>query len=82
MAGSKTHEQQLRTFERKPDIPRPGEPGTDPNDVEIRTPDREARQSEMPVSRGGMNQESRNHNKHNHPTQSGHRPQPATTEKS
>ena len=35
-------------------------------------PDR--RESEMPVSRGGMNQESR-HNKHNEPGQQGHGPQ-------
>jgi hypothetical protein len=33
-----------------------------------------ARQSEWPVSRGGLNQES-DHNKHNDPGQSGHKPQ-------
>ncbi len=36
------------------------------------TPD--TRESEMKVSRGGMNQESR-HNKHNDPGQPGHGPQ-------
>jgi hypothetical protein len=33
-----------------------------------------ARQSELPVSQQGMNQES-DHNKHNDPGQSGHKPQ-------
>jgi hypothetical protein len=37
--------------------------------------DPEARQSEFPVSRGGLNQESRDHNKNNNPGQSGHKPQ-------
>ncbi len=35
------------------------------------------RQSEMPVSQQGMNQESQ-HNKHNDPGQTGHRPQKHT----
>jgi hypothetical protein len=34
----------------------------------------QTRQSEMPVSRGGVNQESE-HNKHNDPGQRGHGPQ-------
>jgi hypothetical protein len=34
----------------------------------------QTRQSEMPVSRGGINQESE-HNKHNDPGQRGHGPQ-------
>jgi hypothetical protein len=34
----------------------------------------EARNSEFPVSQGGMNQES-SHNKHNDPGQPGHKPQ-------
>src|SRR4051794_3614519 len=36
-----------------------------------------ARESEFPVSRSGMNQES-DHNKHNDPGQSGHKPQQPT----
>ena len=72
MQGPKTHEQHRRTLERKPDMPdarRDAPPaGTHPP----RNPD--ARQSEFPVSRGGMNQES-DHNKHNDSGQSGHKPQ-------
>jgi hypothetical protein len=68
MQGRKTHEQQLRILERKPDIDGPAEP---PSHKE---PKRDARQSEFAVSRGGMHQESQ-HNKHNDPGQSGHKPQ-------
>ncbi|TAI63969.1 hypothetical protein CWO89_21455 [Bradyrhizobium sp. Leo170] len=78
MQGKKTHEQQLRMLERKPDVP-------DARNVEqrgarivedagARHPKQDARQSEFPVSRGGLNQES-HHNKHNDPGQSGHKPQ-------
>lgn len=75
MQGPKTHEQQLRILERKPDLaaehgesdPQPSQPAPMPR----------ARQSEFPVSRGGMNQES-DHNKHNDEGQSGHKPQPLT----
>jgi hypothetical protein len=79
MAGRKTHEQQLRTFERKPDVPdarRTDDELQHINDVATggHEPDRSARQSEFAVSRGGMNQES-THNKHNHPGQQGHEPQ-------
>lgn len=35
----------------------------------------EARRSEYPVSRGGLHQESRDHNKHNRAGQTGHKPQ-------
>jgi hypothetical protein len=75
--GNKTHEQFRRTLERKDDI-------ADRQELEsaghpsgsTRTPRADsARQSEMPVSRRGMNQESRGHNKHNDPGQSGHKPQ-------
>jgi hypothetical protein len=75
--GKKTHEQQLRILERKPDVP-------DARQIEeelAHTPDRGAktakgggRQSEFSVSRGGLNQESQ-HNKHNHSGQPGHKPQ-------
>jgi hypothetical protein len=76
--GRKTHEQFLRTIERKDDIAKPGEgaeiAGGGPGNT--RTPrDPAARQSDVLVSRGGMNQESRDHNKHNNPGQSGHKPQ-------
>lgn len=73
---SKTREQFKRTLERKPDMPKHGDAATlgqRPDASRLpRTP--EARQSEMPVSRQGMHQESQ-HNKHNHPTQPGHGPQ-------
>ncbi|GHC68616.1 hypothetical protein [Limoniibacter endophyticus] len=63
MTGKKTHEKQVRTFERRDDYHRRDDqidsaPGTN-------LKNQEARQSEFPVSRGGMNQESRQHNKHN-----------------
>lgn len=78
LQGKKTHEQQLRMLERKPDVPemRNGEQGGARNveDVAVRRPKYDARQSEFPVSRGGLNQES-HHNKHNDPGQSGHKPQ-------
>jgi hypothetical protein len=70
--GRKTHEQFLRNLERKDDLPKPGE--TLAERPTHQPYDRDARQSEMPVSRGGMNQES-SHNKHNDPGQSGHKPQ-------
>jgi hypothetical protein len=79
MQGKKTHEQTIRMLERKTDIPdaRLNRPeieeslGTD----RAKDPDRKARRSEFPISRGGMNEESRDHNKHNDPGQSGHKPQ-------
>jgi hypothetical protein len=42
---------------------------------QAKTPNRKARQGEIPVSGGGPHQESRDHNKHNDPGQSGHKPQ-------
>lgn len=76
--GRKTHEQQLRMLERKSDVPDPRqieqEIARGSEDRGARPPKDHARQSEFPVSRGGMNQESR-HNKHNDPGQSGHKPQ-------
>jgi hypothetical protein len=62
MSGKKTREQLTRTLERKPDVPRPDE--FDPEAVEEarRLPrHRERRESEYPVSRAGMHQESRQH---------------------
>ena len=64
--------------ERKEPIAKPGEgaevEGAQPTGS--RAPrDPAARQSDVLVSRGGMNQESRDHNKHNNPGQSGHKPQ-------
>src|SRR4051812_36811053 len=60
MAGRKTHEQQLRTFERKPDVPdaRQMEAALDraSDDRTSHPPRRDARQSEFPVSRGGVHQ--------------------------
>jgi hypothetical protein len=77
--GDKTHEQHLRILERKDDMAKPGE--IDLSDASAAAAsaqvpkDPDARRSEMPVSRGGMNQESRDHNKHNKGGQSGHKPQ-------
>jgi len=76
--GSKTHEQFLRSLERKEDVPKAGEveSASEQPAAVTRTPsDPEARRSEFAVSRRGMNQESRDHNKHNHPGQSGYKPQ-------
>ncbi|WP_245443147.1 hypothetical protein [Labrys okinawensis] len=78
LQGRKTHEQQLRTLERKPDVPDRRQEETSlsrPGDSILPLPKREARQAEFPVSRGGLNQESRDHNKHNRSGQEGHRPQ-------
>ena len=76
--GKKTHEQQLRILERKPDVPDARrieeEVARIQRDGGARTAKRGVRQSEFPVSRGGLNQESQ-HNKHNHSGQSGHKPQ-------
>ncbi len=74
MAGKKTHEQQLRTFERKSDVPGHRQERVAEQNDAAQLPDREARQSEFPVSRGGLNQES-DHHKHNNPGQAGHKPQ-------
>lgn len=82
MQGKKTHEQLVRTLERKDDVPKAREMGQSEASPDRQAPvaaqpvkDQAARQSEMAVSRGGMNQESRDHNKHNNPGQSGHKPQ-------
>ena len=57
----------LRILEKKPDV--------EHNSRLQRSPT--ARESEFPVSRSGMNQES-DHNKHNDPGQPGHKPQQPT----
>jgi hypothetical protein len=63
MQGNKTHEQQVKILERKDDGHR-----------------KDANQSEAVGAFGSgtprtVNQESRDHNKHNNPGQSGHGPQ-------
>jgi hypothetical protein len=79
MQGKKTHEQQVRILERKPDMPdaRQTDAVTDSATRTDRVPvlNPQARESEFPVSRGGFNQENRDHNKHNHLDQTGHKPQ-------
>ena len=62
MAGNKTHEQQLKIIEHRegPNVP-PEEPA--------------GRDSAPPVSRAGLHQETRDHNKHNHAGQTGHKRQ-------
>lgn len=77
MVGRKTHEQQLRTLERKSDVPdgRQMEAQLGSDGEPYRKPAGSARSAEFPVSRAGMNQESRDHNKHNHRGQQGHKPQ-------
>ena len=82
MPGNKTHEQQLRAFERKDDAPKVGEPPTHLSNEEIAARSRHS--SATPPSRdqegystghSGGNVESRDHNKHNHEGQPGHKPQ-------
>jgi hypothetical protein len=77
MQGKKTHEQQLRIFERKTDVPSPdrsdAQRQADAIGRSAKVAKREGRQSEFPISARGMNQES-DHNKHNRRTQSGHKP--------
>jgi len=60
MSGTKTHQEFIRTVERKPDSSA-SETGSGQGP---RSPRRDARDSEFPVSTHGMNQES-SHNKHN-----------------
>jgi hypothetical protein len=78
LQGRKTHEQQIRMLERKPDLPdarqmdnelagtQAGFAGSPRHD--------HARQSEFSVSAGGLNQESQ-HNKQNGQKEAGHKPQ-------
>jgi hypothetical protein len=73
MQGKKTHEQQLCILENKDDVPDARRRGN-PTIERPHIPARDERESEFPVSRGGVNQES-GHNKHNDTGQSGHRPQ-------
>ena len=78
MQGPTTHEQHKRILERKDDMPDKlvgSGSAEDAADAAGRAPKREARQSEFAVSRGGLNQESRDHNKHNNPGQAGHKAQ-------
>jgi hypothetical protein len=76
--GKKTHEQQLRTLERKADVPDARRMETElespSRDDKARLPKDNVREAEFPVSRGGLHQES-DHNKHNDPGQRGHGPQ-------
>ena len=78
MQGKKTHEQQKRILERKDDLPSPDRSDAEKQADAIsgagKVARRGGRQSEFPVSSGGMNQES-DHNKHNDQTQQGHKPQ-------
>jgi hypothetical protein len=77
MQGKKTHEQQLRILERRSDVPSPHQAGPQ-NQQDVQPPrpaHQHVRATEFPVSRTGMHQESRDHNKHNHQTQDGHKPQ-------
>ncbi|WP_448043016.1 hypothetical protein [Bradyrhizobium liaoningense] len=77
MQGRKTHEQHMRILERKPDGPDARELdralGRNVEDTAVHRAQPEARHSELPVSRGGLNQES-DHDKHNDSGQRGHKP--------
>lgn len=73
MQGKKTHEQQLRILERKSDVT-DGNRNDAASGERAHIPASEPRDSEFAVSRGGVHQESE-HNKHNNPGQSGHKPQ-------
>jgi hypothetical protein len=78
MQGPKTHEQHKRILERKDDVPssRRSDAARQADAIAgaAKVSRREGRQSEFPVSSGGMNQES-DHNKHNRQTQQHHKPQ-------
>jgi hypothetical protein len=78
MQAKKTHEQQLRILERKAELPDARRLDAElPHaaDAAGRAARRPAREAEFPVSRRGMKQESRSHNKHNRAGQTGHKPQ-------
>ena len=75
--AAKTHEQFVRTLERKDNVPkaRQVEAAADKMPTASKAiRRRDARASEFAVSYRGMSQESA-HNKHNDPGQIGHRPQ-------
>jgi hypothetical protein len=67
MQGKKTHEQQKRMFEKKPDMPDPRRTGSAPPPTDERRTsgqtDPNFRKTEHAISRGGLNQEDRRHNK-------------------
>ena len=75
--GNKTHEQFRRNLEGKDaiadrqELESAGNPSGSTRAPRVDS----ARRSEMPVSHRGMNQESRDHNKHNDRGQTGHKPQ-------
>jgi hypothetical protein len=69
MPGDKTHDLQVRTFERKDGLPKARD--RDANIGSGRVPE-ENRAASGPA---GTNRESRDHHKHNNPGQSGHKPQ-------
>ena len=76
MQGSKTHAPRLRTRENRSDETNQGA-RMPPQAREIAghaASQPTASESEFPVSRRGMNQES-DHNKHNDAGQAGHKPQ-------
>ena len=75
MQGKKTHEQQLRILENKDDVPDARRPKASSERAHIPASDK--RESEFPVSRRGVNQES-DHNKHNDRSQPAHKPQQHT----
>ncbi|WGD49231.1 hypothetical protein QA641_26765 [Bradyrhizobium sp. CB1650] len=83
MQGRKTHEQQVRILQRELDVPNTRQleqaSGHNLQDRAVHRAKPEARQSEFAVSRGGLNQES-DHNKHNNPGQSGHKPPKPTAQ--
>ena len=73
MQARKTHEQHVRMLERKPDVPGARRTEAELGEPRARAARRRGRQASFPVSRGGLNQESQ-HNKHNHQSQTGHKP--------
>ena len=76
MQGNRTHEQFKRTVERKDDLVKTTETvSSEPAQAGQGPQHEETRHNEFSVSRGGTNQESRDHNKHNNPGQEGHKQQ-------
>ncbi len=75
MPGGKTHDLQVRTFERKE-----GPPKTRDREAHIGA-DRVPETSKPATGPTGTNRESRDHHKHNNPGQSGHKPQTHAAER-
>ncbi len=75
MPGNKTHEHQLRQIQEGQESQDWREGAEHPQATKSAASLDDPRQTGNPNSSQGMNQESRDHNKHNNSGQSGHKPQ-------